>query len=156
MREFNEKASEEYQFHRTNFRDCYTYIEDYCQIKFNSGNYLDLLAETTNLKEICRKEIIEIIKQDYVKSQSNNFNIRPIVKNATDFLRKEILGEDIEHKYKKSLERAVYELLKAIRDNITHQGKFEISENQYKRNEILIKNASLITCSLVQEIENNK
>lgn len=153
MREFKEKVSAEYQNHRNNFRDCYSFIENYCKKKYNNGNYLDLLSENTKLIEICKEEISEVIQQDYIKSNNYDFEVRPIVKNATDFLRKEILGEEIEHKYKKSLERAVYELLQAIRDNITHYGKLEHSEEQYNRNLILIKNASLITCSLVQEIE---
>lgn len=156
VKEFKEKVSEEYQNNRNNFRDCYSYIEHYCKKKYNNGNYLDLLSETTNLTEICKKEISELIHQDYVKSNNYNFDVRPDVKNATDFLRSEMLGEKIEHKYKKSLERAVYELLQAIRDNITHYGKLEHSEEQYNRNQTLIKNASLITCSLVQELEKNK
>lgn len=156
MREFKEKESEEYRNHRNNFRDCYSYIENYCQEKYNNGNYLDLLSETTNLTDTCNKEITKLIQQDYIKSNNYKFKVRPNIKNATDFLRKEILGEDIEHKYKKSLERAVYELLQAIRDNITHYGKLEYLENQYNRNLILIKNASLITCTLAQEIEGKK
>ena len=115
-----------------------------------------MLSETTNLTDTCNKEIIKLIQQDYIKSNNYKFKVRPNIKNATDFLRKEILGEEIEHKYKKSLERAVYELLQAIRDNITHYGKLEYSENQYNRNLILIKNASFITCTLVKEIEGNK
>ena len=66
------------------------------------------------------------------------------------------MDNEIKHKYKKSLERAVFELLQVIRDNITHYGKFEYTKKQYNRNLTLIKNASLITYSLVQEIENKK
>jgi hypothetical protein len=156
MKNFIEKASEEYRDHRNNFRDCYAYIEHYCKKKYNSGNYLDLLSETTSLTETCKKEISEIIKQDYIKSNNYNFEVRPNVKSATDFLRNKILGKNIEHVYNKSLERAIYELLQVLRDNITHYGKLEHSNEQYNRNLILIKNASLITCSLVQDLDIKK
>lgn len=43
-----------------------------------------------------------------------------------------------------------------MRDNITHYGKFEYSEIQYNRNLILIKNATKIACTAVQEIESKK
>ena len=153
MREFQEKVSEEYRNHRDNFRDCYTYIEKYGRNKFKNGNYLDFVAKTTNATEICQNEIAEIIRLDYIKSNGNNFKVRPTVKNSTDYLRKEILKKNVQHSYNKSLERALYELLQTIRDNIVHYGKFEVSENQYERNFVLIKNASIIANNLVEQIE---
>ena len=156
MREFKEKVSEEYKNHRNDFRDYYSFIENYCKEKYNNGNYLDLISKDINLTKSCKKEISELIQQDYIKSNNYNFKVRPDVKNATDFLRKEILDSEVEHKYQKSLERAVYELLQAIRDNITHYGKFEHTKEQYNRNLILIKNASLITKVVVSKIESIK
>ena len=154
MKEYKEKESEEYRIYRNDFRDCYSFIENYCTEKYNTGNYLDLLSETTNLTETCKHEIIDLIQQDYIKSSNYNFEVRPIIKSATDFLRYKMLGLEIEHNYKKSLERSVYELLQAMRDNITHYGKFEHLVLQYNRNLILIKNASKITWKVVQDIEN--
>lgn len=153
MREFQEKVSGEYRNYRDNFRDSYTYIENYGRNKYKSGNYLNFVAKTTNATEICQNEIAEIIRLDYIKSNANNFNVRPKVKNSTDFLRKEILKKNEQHNYNKSLERALYELLQTIRDNITHYGKFEVSENQYERNFVLIKNASIIANNIVKQIE---
>lgn len=153
MKEYKEKESDEYRNYRNDFRDCYSFIENYCKEKYNTGNYLDLLSETTNLTETCKYEIIDLIQQDYIKSSSFNFEVRPNIKSATDFLRHKMLGLELEHNYKKSLERAVYELLQAMRDNITHYGKFEHLELQYNRNLILIKNASKITSTIVKEIE---
>jgi len=153
VREFKEKISEEYQNHRNNFRDCYTYIENYGRNKYKSGNYLDFLAKTTNATETCKNEIEKIIQQDYIKANGNNFNVNPRLKNATDFLRKEILGKNVQHNYNKSLERAIYELLQTIRDNLIHYGKFEVSENQYERNYLIIKNASIISDNLVKQLE---
>jgi len=153
MKQYKEKESEEYRNYRNDLRDFYSFIENYCKEKYNTGNYLDLLSETTNLAETCKQEIIELIQQDYIKSSNYNFEVRPKIKSATDFLRYKMLGLEIEHNYKKSLERAIYELLQAIRDNITHYGKFEYSEIQYNRNLILTKNASKITWKVVQEIE---
>lgn len=153
MKEYKEKESDEYRNYRNDFRDCYSFIENYCKEKYNTGNYLDLLSETTNLIETCKHEIIDLIQQDYIKSSNFNFEVRPNIKSATDFLRHKMLGLEIEYKYKKSLERAVYELLQAMRDNITHYGKFEHLELQYNRNLVLIKNASKITLKIIQQIE---
>ena len=109
MKHFKEKVSEENQNYRSNLRDCYASLENYCKDKYKSGNYLDLIADSTNLVETCKTEISGIIQQDYIKSSNFNFEVRPNVKNATDFLRKEILGINTDHMYNKSLERAVYE-----------------------------------------------
>lgn len=153
MKEYKEKESEEYRNYRNDFRDYYSFIENYCKEKYNTGNYLDLSSETIKLTETCKQEIIELIQQDYIKSINYNFDIGPNIKSATDFLRFKIIELETEHNYKKSLERAVFELLQAIRDNITHYGKFEHSEIQHNRNLNLIKNASKIACIVVQEIE---
>lgn len=156
MKEYKEKESDEYRNYRNDFRDCYSFIENQCREKYNKKNYLDLLSETTNISETCKQEIIYLIQQDYIKSSTYNFEVKPNVKSATDFLRTKLLDLKIENNYKKSTERAVYELLKAIRDNITHYGKFEHTELQYIRNANIIKNASIITCTIVQEMEAEK
>ncbi len=154
IKEYREKETAELKEYRANFRDNYTFIEAYCKHKFNSGNYLDLLSKETNLIETCTNEIEILISQEYIKSNSFGFNVTPSVKNATDFLRIEMIGTEGEHQYKKSSERAVYEILQQLRDNLTHDGKFEVSEEQFERNSILIKNASIISNSIVKILEN--
>ncbi|HLS11805.1 MAG TPA: hypothetical protein VK050_06560 [Flavobacteriaceae bacterium] len=151
MKRFREKETEELKKYRNDFRDNFAYIESFCKKKFKGKFNLDLLSKQTNLAEICREEIVELIEQDYIRSNSYNFEIRPSVKNATDFLRKEILNEKIDVTYRGNVERAVFDLLKEIRDNLVHYGKFEVDDAQYDRNFILIKNATLITATLINE-----
>ena len=155
LKEFKKKETAELMEYRTSFRDNYSFLETYCKKEFNSGNYLDLLSKKTNLLEKNSEEIKEIIKQDYIKSNNYDFNVTPDIQNATDFLRIELLGTKEKHNYKKSAERAVYEILQQIRDNLTHYGKFEISNEQFNRNFILIKNASIISSSLIKILEEN-
>lgn len=154
LKKYREKESNEFRKYRNDFRDNYSFMENYCKKEFNSGNYLDLISKKTNLIEACPNEIIELIKQDYIKSNDYRFQVKPDVKNATDFLREKLLNTETEHQYKKSLERAVYELLQVIRDNLTHYGKFEISDKQYDRNLVLIKNAAIISFAVINAIEN--
>lgn len=153
MERYREKESKEYREHRSCFRDNYAYIESYCRNKYNNGNYLDFLSKETKLVETCLAEIIEIIELDYIRSNSYGFQVNPSVKNATDFLRNKLLDKKIELKYTKNLDRAIFVILQAIRDNIIHHGKMETDEAQYQRNFILIKNASLITSCLVNDLK---
>src|SRR5690606_35720653 len=153
LKDFKKIETAKLKEYRTSLRDNYAFIEAYCKKEFNSGNYLDLLSKKTNLIEKSSNEIKEIIAQDYIKSNNYDFNIAPNIKNATDFLRIELLGAQGKHNYKKSAERAVYEILQQIRDNLTHYGKFEISDEQFDRNFILIKNASIICSSLIEILE---
>lgn len=153
MKEFKKKVTEDNYYYRNNLKDNYTFIEKFAKYKYKTGNYLDYISNETNMIKSNSKEIIEIIKQDYIKSNSLGFELNQTVKNATDFLRKELLNQKIDVIYKKGAERAVFELLKQIRDNITHNGKFEITEEQYRRNFKLVKNASIITEEVVNFIE---
>lgn len=155
LKKFKKKQTSELKDYRTNFRDNYTFLEAYCKKEFNSGNYLDLLSEKTNLIEKNSSEIKEIISQDYIKSNGFDFNVTPDIKNATDFLRIELLGNKETHNYKKTQERAVYEILQQLRDNLIHDGKFEISDEQFHRNFILLKNASIISSSVIEILEKN-
>ncbi len=155
LKEYRKKETTKLKEYRTIFRDNYTFLENYCKKEFNNGNYLDLLSRKTNLIERNSNEIKEIIEQDYIKSNNYDFNVTLDVQNATDFLRIELLGIEGKHNYKKSAERAVYEILKQIRDNLTHYGKFEITDEQFGRNFILIKNASIISSSLIEILEEN-
>tara|TARA_R110002049_G_scaffold69023_1_gene178836 strand:+ start:5293 stop:5769 length:477 start_codon:yes stop_codon:yes gene_type:complete len=155
LKEFKKKETIKLKEYRTSYRDNYTFLETYCKKEFNSGNYLDLLSKKTNLIEQNSREIKEIVEQDYIKSNNYDFKVTPDVQNATDFLRIELLGMQGKHNYKKSTERAVYEILQQIRDNLTHYGKFEVSNEQFDRNFILIKNASIISSSLIKILEEN-
>src|SRR5690625_6437042 len=114
MKRFREKETEELKKYRNDFRDNFAYIESFCKKKFKGKFNLDLLSKQTNLAEICREEIVELIEQDYIRSNSYNFEIRHSVKNSTDFLRKEILYEKIDVIYSINIERDVFDFFNVI------------------------------------------
>lgn len=153
LREFKKQASEDFLMHRNNLRENYSWIENYCNNNYGKGNYLDWLAERFELININKTELINLIGIDYIKSHSFGFRIRPTLKNAVDLLRNILIDNSIEFKYKKNGNRAVLELLQQIRDNLTHQGKYEVESEQYKRNLYIITNASIISDRIVKLID---
>ena len=153
LKEFKNKVSSDYIEHRNNFKDNYTWIENYCKKKYGKKNYLDWLAERLNLIEVNRVELINLVSIDYIKSHSLGFVVRPTLKDATNLLRNLLIDRTIEFNYTKNENRAVLELLKQIRDNLTHQGKYEIDRNQLERNVHIIKNASIISGRIVELID---
>jgi hypothetical protein len=61
LKEFKKQASENFIKHRNNFRENYTWIENYCKNKYGKGDYLDWLSKRYNLIEVNRKELINLI-----------------------------------------------------------------------------------------------
>lgn len=155
LKKFKEKASEDYKKYRYDVWENFGFVEEYCNNKYNSGgNNLDKLSKEFDFIKGNEIEVIEIIKLDYVKSNSLNFIEKLNVKQATDSLRVFLLGQNLNSTYSKNHSRALLEILKQIRDNLTHRtGKRETRIKQFLRNFLLIKNSAIILDRIVKKIE---
>jgi hypothetical protein len=137
---------------RANLKENYTLLEKYCKEKIGKKATVMLLSDRLDLhKNIDVVNAIKsIIELDYIKSNSLNFEVNLDVKNATDFLRQNLLGIETESKFAHNESKAILYLLQQIRDNITHNGKFELDEEQFERNYKLVKAGSEISDKIIE------
>lgn len=130
INKFKKKALEDgYATYRENLLTNFAWIENFCKENYGKGDYIHWLSEKINLFEENEKTLTELVGLDYIKSNSLNFQVSPTIKSATDFLRKKLLDTTIQANYEKSESRAAFELLKQVRDNLIHSGKFEMEPN---------------------------
>ncbi len=156
LNEFNDKIKgTDYYFHRNNFRDNYTFLEKYCKENYKNKNVHICLPKIFNFikEEEILKNVKILIALDYIKDNNFGFNVNPSVKNSTDLLRQHLLNNDanvIDDNQNKSL----FVLLKQIRDNLIHDGKFELEEMQFERNLEITKIASEISNTIIVILKN--
>lgn len=156
FREFITKIEgTEYEVNRHNFREYYTALENFWKTNKVKSNPLDWLSNRIDLtnEEKIKEDIINLITLDYVKANDFRFEVKPLIRNATNFLRNELLQEQNEHNFNKNKTMAILLIIEQIRNNITHDGKIELEENQYNRNEELILYSQNILEYIVQNIE---
>lgn len=149
----NSIIDSEYIKSREILRDTYTAIEKYCKANKIKKNHLEWISNQINLldNEESKKNIIELIKLDYVHSNELNFQIKPNIKNATDFLRNKLLNIENENQYKIKYNetRAVLSIIEQVRHNLTHDGKFETDAHQLQRNTELLKYCTIILDDII-------
>lgn len=156
FRKFKEVISgSDYAHYRNNLRENFTGIENYCKANGIVKNQHEWLSHRINLMEFkdIENDILELIKLDYVRANDFEFQVKPIIKNATDFLRNDLLDEKNEHTFKNNQTRALLYIIEQVRNNLTHDGKVELENNQFQRNEDLIKCCSRILECTVQNLE---
>lgn len=140
MDEFYQNAGTDYLKSRELLRDHYTLIERLARSLSERKDILQTVSLQTNIFNRCRENVDHIVTQPYIKSNSFNFKIRPGTIISTNLIREAIENnEDGNH----TIEKAIFQLVKEIRDNLTHDGKFEIGE-QKKRNLLFVSNAASI------------
>lgn len=156
MKPFKERAAGDGNLiNRANFRENYAEFEKYCKQHYGKGNFLDWAAEQFNILNESQEYVIELVKLNTIKSHNFNFEISPNIENATSLLRKELLDSSIKTTYTKSPNRATFELLSLVRNNLNHQNKSEMDEDQYLRNYNIVKFANLISEILLNKIEHH-
>lgn len=137
---------------RANLKENYTILEKYCKDNIGKKATVMLLSQKLNLLQ--NHEIVTAIKSiielDYIKSNSLDFIVNPDVKSSTDFLRHILLGIEIESNFAYNESKAILYLLKQIRDNITHNGKYELDEKQLERNYKFVKAGSEISDKIIE------
>ena len=149
----NSIIDSEYIKSREILRDNYTAIEKYCKANKINKNHLEWISGQIDLldNEESKKNIIELIKLDYVRGNDFFFKVKPEVVRASDFLRSALLNVENEnqHKIKYNQTRAVLYIIEQVRHNLTHDGKFETDDNQLERNTKLVKYCALILDDIV-------
>jgi len=154
MNKFKSKAKEDGNWeNRSKFRDNYAEFENYCHTNYGKGNFLDWASNKFQIFEPSKTLLCELVQMDTIKSHSNNFKISATIEAATNLLRKVLLDSTIESNYKKSPNRATFELLALIRNNLNHQNKSELEEDQYDRNSNIVRVANGISEILLEQIE---
>lgn len=145
----------DYYFYRNNFRESYTFLEKYCKENFKNKNVHICLPQKINFIEIAEilKELKKIIELDYIKDNNYGFDINPNVKKSTDLLREYFNSENINYASDDEYNKSLFVLLKQVRDNLTHDGKFELEDLQFKRNYEIIKIASEITDKIIEVLK---
>jgi|ERR1035437_1190623 hypothetical protein len=152
-KDFEAKASNtEFLSLISTFSINYTRLDKYCKLNYGKGNFIEWISEKINLLSGNEELVKELIMLDYIGDNSLNYEKSPTVINATDYLRKILIDNSIISKWKKSDSRAIFEILKQIRDNITHFGKFEIEDSQFDRNFLIIKIATKLSESMIEKI----
>lgn len=155
MKQFKEKVTNEYRQHRYEIRENFTWFENFCKESYSKGNFFDKFSRDYDVLSGNENEIQEIISLNYIKSHSYGFRVRPTIKGATDLLRNLYIDQSIRYSYSKNPNHALIEILKQVRDNITHHGKFEITSDQMERNFILVKNCSIILARIISFLESS-
>jgi len=137
---------------RGNLKENYSLLEKYCKDEIGKKATVLLLSEKHNLLQ--NDEIVNAVKSiielDYIKSNNFDFKVNPDIKNATDFLRHILLGVEIESNFAHNGSKAILYLLQQIRDNITHNGKFELDDEQFERNYQFVKAGSEISDKIIE------
>ncbi|WP_298879069.1 hypothetical protein [uncultured Polaribacter sp.] len=134
---------------RAEFQIFYSQLETKCSEIYGKGDYLDWISRNYSFYELIKNSITEIIELDYIRNNSQGFKVNFTVKNATDYLRNNKGGYNFINK-----ENAVLVLIKQIRNNFTHiDGKSELKEEQYKRNNILLINSLDIIKVILTKLE---
>lgn len=155
MSKFKRKAIQDGNWdNRSSFRDNYAEFENYCHSNYGKGNFLDWASQKLPIFDSCKALLIELIQMDTIKSHNNRFQISPNIEEATNLLRHELLDPTIKSNYSKGPNRAVFELLSLIRNNLNHQNKSETEEEQYNRNYQIVRIANEISIILLDQIEN--
>lgn len=131
---------------RGELHDRYTWLENHC----NDKNHLSKLSQEYDLHLEGGTDLLDRLKKLIpIKSNDFNFKVRPIIQSASNYLK----GNE-NHGYKGNKSFAILQIIKEIRDNLTHHGKHEIDSQQYKRNMELVYIANEYLSILIDLIEN--
>jgi hypothetical protein len=103
----------------------YTLLQDYCSKNCSCGSYLDWIADRIDLFSDNKESIRQLVSMETLKSASRRNEVNPLVESATNLLRKKLIDPKINSDYDKGENRAAFELLRQIRDNLTVFGKFD-------------------------------
>lgn len=141
-----------YKEYRNNFRDNYSEIENLSKKENQRNNLINWLGNKIDIINENEDLVTDLIKMDYVKSNSFQFQVKPDVKSATDFLRKYMLDKEIKSDFKGSQNEALLIILRQIRDNLTHYNKSEIESVQFNRNYKLIEIGSKISDIIIGQL----
>lgn len=153
--EFNNKVNNtDYSNYRNNFKDKYTFLEKYCKENYKNKNVHSCLPQKFNfLNEV---EILnktkELINLEYIKDNNYGFIVNPSVQKSTDLLRAVFANQENENINKVELNKSLFQLLKQIRDNLIHDGKFELEENQFNRNFQITKISSEMSDLIINKL----
>lgn len=155
--EFNNKVKDtDYSNYRNNFKDNYTFLEKYCKENHKNKNVHSCLPQNFNF--INEEEIYEKTKKlvdlEYIKDNNFGFNINPTVQKSTDLLREIFANQENGNVNQVELNKSLFQILKQVRDNLTHDGKFELEENQFNRNYEITKISSEMTDLIIKKLKN--
>lgn len=154
IRAFKSRANEDgFEKHRNSFRENFTWLEAYCKEAYGKGDFINWLSKQVDIIKGNEDAIRGLVELDYIKSNSLNFEVSPTVRDATDFLRKLPPIQKLSQKDISDQSNAVLILLKQLRDNITHSGKFETETTQYERNYHLINLASNLSDVVIERLK---
>jgi len=155
---------------RRRFHENYEWLESYWKIKFggNNGDQLfcnnhgEFYWQINEIKNIAK----ELTKIRPVGASNNNFEPTPNILRATFFLkyRSELIEdgeiednhEEIAHadNWNATSFKALFSIIKQIRDNLFHGRKIDLDELQYERNRVLVQiGANLTDVLLLNLIE---
>lgn len=155
LEEFNKKVKEnDYYIYRNNFRDNYTFLEKYCKENFKNKNVHNCLPQNFNF--INETEIYEKTKNltdlEYIKDNNYEFKVNPTVEKSTNLLREAFANKENGSVNEDELNKSIFLLLKQVRDNLIHDGKFDLEENQFNRNYEITKISSEMTDLIINKL----
>ena len=157
LNEFNSKVKDtDYSSYRNNFKTNYTFLEKYCKENYNNKNVYNCLPQKfdfINEEEIYIKTK-KLIDLEYIKDNNLGFNVNPNVQKSTNLLREVFGNQKNENVDQVELNKSLFQLLKQVRNNLTHDGKFELEENQLNRNYEITKISSDISDLIINKISN--